>query len=949
MDPLIHNLRSILGPDGVLSESDELLVYECDGLPQHKYRPRAVVFPRSTDQVAAAVKELVRAGVPFAPRGAGTGLSGGALARDRGVIIELARMKRLLDVDAANFRATVEVGVVNSHLSRVVAPLGLYYVPDPSSQATCTIGGNIAENAGGIHCLKYGMTVDHVLAARVVLGDGEIVTLDAGAPGYDLLGLFIGSEGTFGIATEAVLKLTPIPPAVRTLLADFTDLDQASRAVSEIIAAGFVPAALEMMDGATIRAVEASVFAAGMPTDAEAALLIELDGLAAGLDEEAERAAALCRAHGARSVRIASAEVDRKKLWAARKGAFGAMGRISPDIMLQDAVVPRSRLPEVLAEITRIAARYQLTLANVFHAGDGNLHPYICYDARDSDQVRRMKEAGREMMEECVRVGGTITGEHGVGLDKSEYLPLIFSPDDLDVMLRVRRAFDPLGLCNPGKVLPTPRTCGEARGVTTRQNGEAQVSPVIDQGNFAAATRVPVMPIAAPIAPGSASPPPTKSRKIAGGKTPGVFQQLQRLVPQAHVVNDEGEGAPVTVAPSSIVEIREVLRLARSENWSMLPVGGGSWSRVGNVRPRPDLQISTVNLPAAIEHEPADLVASAGAGTTLAAFNEELGRANQWLPLDSPVDDEGQRPTLGGIAATGLGGAQSFAYGLPRNHLIGMRFMLADGRVIKAGGRVVKNVAGYDLCKLLTGSYGTLGLITELIFKLRPRPASETTVVVRGASVGALADFGRAVIARQLLPVAAELFSPGALPTSAGGDEHQSSLLIRFAGSRETVAAQVEEISRLAKDFPAVNCAAVVAEDASLWSAVASTPHAEPGCLSFRARVVPANVSKLFESLAGFQSETKCIVRWHIGLGDGWLRAAGEDFHPSPAGDAALRKLRQTAGQLGGSLVLEQASDETKANVGVWGESARNTLSLMRRLKDQLDPDHLFNPNCFDF
>src|SRR5262245_21522875 len=386
-DELIEELQDIVGDENVLSEPEELLVYECDGLPQHKHAPRAVVFPSSTEETSQVLKALSSAGVSFAPRGAGTGLSGGALAVNRGFVIELARMRKILKIDPENRIAVVQTGLVNAQLSRAVSPYGLYYVPDPSSQPSCTIGGNIAENAGGIHCLKYGTTTDHVLATRVVLSGGSIVELDSRRPGYDLLGVFIGSEGTFGIATEATLRLLPIPPAIRTLLADFTDVDDASRAVSAIIAAGMLPAALEMMDNEIIRAVEASVFTAGLPIDAQAVLLVELDGLEAGIEDEAEKVEAILREHGARSVRRAAAESERKKLWAARKGSFGAVGRLSPDIMIQDAVVPRSRLPEILAETYRISERYKIKLANVFHAGDGNLHPLICFDLRRGDDL----------------------------------------------------------------------------------------------------------------------------------------------------------------------------------------------------------------------------------------------------------------------------------------------------------------------------------------------------------------------------------------------------------------------------------------------------------------------------------------------------------------------------------------------------------------------------------
>ena len=471
LDKLIENLRSVLGRDAVLAEPGELLVYECDGLPHHKHLPRAVVLPKSTEETSEVMRLLASARVPFTPRGAGTGLSGGALALNRGVVIELARMRKILSIDPENRTARVQTGVVNSHVSRAVAHLGLHYVPDPSSQPTCTIGGNIAESAGGVHCLKYGTTTDHVLDVRAVLSGGDVV--DLGGPtndrnGYDLLGVFVGSEGTFGIATEATLRLVPIPPTVRTLLAEFEEVNDASHAVSAIIAAGVMPAGLEMMDGEIIRAVEASIFAAGLSQDVGAALLVELDGIEAGIDSEAERVKNICLQYRARTCRLARDENERKKLWAARKGAFGAVGRIAPDSMIQDAVVPRSRLPEVLSEAYRISAKYQLRLANVFHAGDGNLHPLICFDSRSADDVRRVKEAGRELMETCVRAGGSITGEHGVGLDKLAYLPLIFSETDMETMLRVRAAFDPTGLCNPGKIIPMLRGCGEARAVAGR-------------------------------------------------------------------------------------------------------------------------------------------------------------------------------------------------------------------------------------------------------------------------------------------------------------------------------------------------------------------------------------------------------------------------------------------------------------------------------------------------
>ena len=459
---IVAKLKEAVGDSNVLTEHDELLVYEVDALTIHKHLPSAVVIPRSAEEVAKAVRILAEADIPFTPRGAGTGLSGGSLSLQGAVIFELARLNRILKIDYENRLAVVETGVINLHLSQATSPSGFHYAPDPSSQMACTIGGNIAENSGGPHCLKYGMTVNHVLAVEVVLPSGDIVTLGGGGvdlPGYDLLGAFVGSEGTFGIATKAVLKLTRLPQMVKTLLAEFVTVTDASRSVSEIIAAGILPAALEMIDQATIQAIENSIFAGGFPTDVAALLIIEADGLAAGLEETAARVVEICQRNRARAVRVAKDAAERDRLWAARKRAFGAMGRIKADLMVQDAVIPRSRLPEVLDEIYRIAARHHLTVANVFHAGDGNLHPNISFDGRDPDQVSRVAAASKEIMELCVGVGGSITGEHGVGMDKIESMRLIFSENDMDRMLSLRDVFNPKGLCNPGKVIPSYKTC----------------------------------------------------------------------------------------------------------------------------------------------------------------------------------------------------------------------------------------------------------------------------------------------------------------------------------------------------------------------------------------------------------------------------------------------------------------------------------------------------------
>ncbi len=953
-DALAAELREIVGEENVLSEPDELLVYECDGLPQHKHPPRAVVFPNSTEETSDVLQLLADEGVSFAPRGAGTGLSGGALAVNRGVVIELARMRKILRVDPENRIAVVQTGLVNAHLSRAVAPYGLYYVPDPSSQPSCTIGGNIAENAGGIHCLKYGTTTDHVIAARVVLSDGSIVDLGGGAVGYDLLGVFVGSEGTFGIATEATVRLSPIPPAVRTLLADFTDVDQASHAVSAIIAAGVLPAALEMMDNAIIRAVEASVFTAGLPIDAQAVLLVELDGVEAGIDEDADSIGAILREHGARSVRSATDQNERKKLWAARKGAFGAVGRLSPDIMIQDAVVPRSRLPEVLAETYRIAAHYNLQLANVFHAGDGNLHPLICFDLRRGDDLERVRQAGREIMETCVRAGGSITGEHGVGLDKSAYLPLIFSEDDMDAMLRVRAAFDPSGLCNPGKIIPMPRGCGEARAVATQSLSEPGAVATGSKENLSAQGS------------GRAANPVTPSRpktatsarlaeRISEARIANEFKRIagalnvNRLAEtdlaakfQTNIAETE---RTLLIAPATAGEARDVMKLAAREGLALIPAGAAGWLEVGNSLSRADLILSTGRMTKIIRHEPADLVATAEAGTTLSEFQKQLASASQWLPIDPPDDG---RATLGGVVATGLGGAQAFGYGLPRSFVIGMRLVLADGRSIKAGGNVVKNVAGYDLCKLFTGSYGTLGLITELTFKLRPLPLETRTIIANG-SLASLLAAGRAVISGSLFPVAVELLSPRmAEYLKVGERQTDCALLVRFSGASRSVVSQTAQALKLVRS-DRDSQARTLDEDEVLWSSLAAVTLRLADNLSWRTSLRPSDLVSFANEAAELETDEAShpALMWHAGVGDGRLRAIAKPpvYHREAV--RALQRLRQKVETLGGNLVVESAPIEIKNEIDAWG-SFGSAAELMKRVKSELDPQNLLSPGRFE-
>ena len=462
---LATRLRAIVGDAGIVDHPDALRVYDCDGYTLERASPELVVLPRTPQAVVDVVRCLAADRVPFIPRGAGTGLSGGTLPVGATVMICTSRLQAIESIDRANRRIVVQAGVVNQWVSNAVKADGLHYAPDPSSQPACTIGGNVAENSGGPHTLKYGVTTNHVLGVELVLASGEVVRLGGAVedrPGYDLTGVAVGSEGTFGIVTRATLRLVRLPEDYRTLLAVFDSVEAASEAVSGIIAAGIVPAALEMMDKLIVGAVEAA-YGIGLPTDAGAVLLVEIDGPAAGLDEQLVRIDQVCRRHQARELRVARDDAERAALWKARKRAFGAVGRLAPNYCTQDGVVPRTRVPDILRAIQAAAAKHGIRAGNVFHAGDGNIHPILLFDERDHDEVERVLACGRDILEACIALGGSVTGEHGIGVEKIAQMPLLFSPDDLLAMTRLRAVFDPDGRANPHKIFPDAKVCVETR------------------------------------------------------------------------------------------------------------------------------------------------------------------------------------------------------------------------------------------------------------------------------------------------------------------------------------------------------------------------------------------------------------------------------------------------------------------------------------------------------
>lgn len=466
---LVTRLTALLGSDAVLTHLAEVAVYECDGFTVEKNKPDVVVFPTSTEQVAGVVRVCNELGVPFLARGAGTSLAGGCVPVGGGVMIALTRMKRILEINLRDRYAVVEAGVVNVWLTGALKPHSCHYAPDPSSQGACTVGGNLATNAGGPHTLKYGVTVNHVLGLEIVLPDGSIVTTGGpvpDVPGYDLTGVIVGSEGTFGIVTKAWVRITRNPEAVRTLLGVFATVDDATRCISDLIGAGIVPAALELIDQTILVAVE-EAFQFGFPLDAGAVLIMEVDGLEAGLQQEADRIAAIARRNGAVEVRTADTEDQRLLLWKCRKQAFGAIGRLTPSYCTQDGVVPRTKLPDILRFISQTAEQYGIRIANVFHAGDGNIHPVLMFDEREPEQVQKVLAAGAAILRECVRLGGSVTGEHGIGVEKLDFMPELFSEASLAVMVKLRTAFNPHNRCSPHKILPAGGGCVEGNQIVT--------------------------------------------------------------------------------------------------------------------------------------------------------------------------------------------------------------------------------------------------------------------------------------------------------------------------------------------------------------------------------------------------------------------------------------------------------------------------------------------------
>jgi D-lactate dehydrogenase (cytochrome) len=921
MNPsLVEALARIVGPDNVLYRPEDILVYEYDASFE-THPPDLVVLPRTTEQVSQIAKLAAQYKLPLTARGAGTGLAGGAVPRQGGILVALTRMTGIKQIDYRNRRAVVEAGVINLRLVEAVAAGGYTYAPDPGSGKASTIGGNVATNAGGPHCLAYGVTANHILGLKVVLPDGEIIntgSLLADATGYDLTGVLVGSEGTLGIVTEAITQLTPQAEAVRTLLVIFeTSLADASAAVSDIIAHGIVPTAMEILDGMVCRAVEAAV-QAGYPEHVAAVLLIEVEGLADGLDDLMQTIETICRRHNAGEVRHAVTAAERAALWAGRKSALGAMGRIAPNYYLEDGVVPRHKLPQVMALVERIGAKYQLPIGNFFHAGDGNIHPTILFDRRHPDALRRARLAADEILKACIEAGGTVSGEHGIGTEKQDYLAYLYTQDDLDAMADLKACFNPDGRLNPGKIFPK------------------SYRPALDGGRG-------VLEQPGPRAAGTKS---LSADKIAARLEQVVGARL--LAGEAAAAYRIGHHAPAFVAqPGSVEEVALLMRLAGELELAVSPWGGGSRQSLGCPLARLDLVISLERLNRVIEHYPSDLTAVIQAGATLQAVNETFGQAGQMLPLDAPLAG---RTTLGGIVAAGplATGLRRLAYGTARDMLLGVQVARADGRLIRRGGLVVKNVAGYDLSRLQYGAMGTLGLITQVNVKLFPCPEDSGAVLAaftRRAQAGAVVD---QLMGSRLQPATIALFDHR-LAAGLGLDEVAPNwLFVRFDGRAAAVAHQLRDIATWLNASGAV---VITTWDAAAlnnhWSTLtdfAQLARTRADEAVLRLNVPSAEVVAALNRLELLCAEAGLAARTLADAATGviWLRLAPAEKPVSGSLSALQWRLLQDWPQ----TIVAAAGPELKADLAVWGEPP-DALKVMARIKSRFDPQNLLNPGRY--
>ena len=901
---LVAKLAAIVGREDVLHARRDLLAYAYDA-EESGHEPDAVVFPATSEEVARVVALCAEGRVPLVARGAGTNLSGGTIPVAGGVVLELSRLTRVAEISLENRRVVAEPGVVNLDIQNLLAKSGYVFAPDPASQKVSTLGGNVGENSGGPHCFKYGVMSNHVLGLEVALADGALAHFGGAledSPGYDLTGLFVGSEGTLGVATSATLKVLRSTESVRTLLAVFGEIGDAGRAVAAIVAAGLIPATLEFVDKGLLGAIQASGDY-GFPTDAACILLIEVDGLTDELDRQAEEIAAICRREGASETRLAKTAAERNALWAGRRSAFGSIARISPAYVTMDGTVPRTRLADMLVRMVEIGERHGLNVCGVAHAGDGNLHPVIMFDPKNPIEVAQMRLAAANILRACVLVGGTLTGEHGIGIAKRAMMSTLFRPPELRLFGRVKRAFDPNGVMNPGKLLPEemPEDVTIAKPAAPNSSALAMKLLTVHDGWLS----------------------PTLDRYRVGGVRPLVaFQARTVEAARLAVVAAVEHGVPV------------------------VPWGCGGQQAVGRTRPTECLVLDLSRLDRIVEVDPGNQTVDVEAGVTLGELQAEAAKHGLFFPVDP---DAAPEMTIGGLVATAAAGPRRLGYGLPRDLVLGLRVVTPWGEVARVGGRTMKDVAGYDTRKLFVGSWGTLGAIVEATLRVYPLPEASTTLAARFRDVSAAGAALSSLLASPLQPTALELVNGAALAFDGGVDGAWKSLLLRLptlATGDFVVLARLEgrreAVERLERDVAALlraKGADVLATyrggaEAAIWAARQGLP-----TRAVAAGAASARFSVPISKAADFCGWAPAGAGLAASAGSG----VGRAFLPTGRDRVALLAgLRQAAGLAGGFVVLDRAEPALLAEHG--GLPPRDDYALMARLRASIDPNGTFNP-----
>jgi glycolate oxidase subunit GlcD len=936
----LQSLKALLGKGQVFSDAATLVTYEIDaGLDRGN--PEGLVFPQSAEDVVQIIHWAVEQQVPLVARGAGTGLSGGAVADRGGIIVEFSRMNRILDLDQNGRSAVLEPAVVNLILDERVRAQGLYFPPDPASQRASTIGGNVAENSGGPHCFKYGVTSNYVTGLDVVLADGRSMRIGGRAldyPGYDLCGLLTGSEGTLAIITAIHLRLVRNPPGVKTMMAAFDSLEQAGDAVSAIIAAGLVPATMEMMDRNMVGIVEEYVHA-GLPTNAGAVLIIEVDGYPAGLDGQMSEVAHLLQSHGGHDLHIAANEEERDKIWYARKSAAGALSRLAPSYYLVDITVPRSRLAETLAEVNQICARYGLRAGHVFHAGDGNLHPLILImDPQDQQLVETVHRAGREIVDLGIRQDGSISGEHGIGIEKRQYMPLMFSDVELAAMWDVKQVFDPSGLLNPGKIFPLD-TISKLALADERSNAEgvgAISAPTINRG----ATGVhfnSLAPAGWARADVQASMP----------TSPVTFMLDEILMPWTteeaaqDLADLSAAGRSVRIVGTAPPHPAGAINRAPTPTTSLRSSFSGAINRGPTMSVRSAF-LSTAALRGIRTFSPDDLYITVGAGTPLVEIQSFLAPRRMQVPLASPWP----KATIGGLVAGNVNAPLRIRYGSMRDLVICATVVLADGRRVRLGRPVIKNVAGYDLVKVFVGSHGTLGLITDVTLKLTPLPRARRTLLAPVEDLKYGLNLASRMLPQALVASAILLCKDCDMTGVADVPDSPYTLVYTAEGIAEDVQAELEQVHQVLHTGETKGPEPIVVETLSgtdIWAKLLGNSEREGRreALKVRAGVAVKDLAAYVQAQGDTLNEGAFIAD----VGSGQVYAV-KTLDEVEAAQDWLEKLRRPALALEGYAVVLDMPADWEEKLDRWGYRPE-AIELMRGLKAWWDPANILNPGGF--